>query len=257
MLLPAGETGLRGQSIVAYVEGPGVQVTSVTSTSGVTTENFNWLSGGTYTSPVATAIGTYEGSSTSKFAIVSANQYGGAGGTGKYFAVGAESGSSAPVQLNLYAEANYFGFWWSAGDRNNSITFLQDGTALATFTTATLVALLPKTAGATVTAINGTTYSTTGYYGNPNNAQDSNEPFAYVDVIATGLQFNQIQFANTISTGFESDNHSVAAGVTGPGDGDVVVQNVELITPEPIPFTMMALGLVLIGGSRLRRHRAE
>ena len=87
-------------------------------------------------------------------------QYGGAGGSGNYFAIGAESSSTDPVTLSLSSEANYFGFWWSAGDVNNSITLLQNSTALATFTTANIVALLPNTLNGTVTAINGIVYNT-------------------------------------------------------------------------------------------------
>jgi hypothetical protein len=95
---------------------------------------------------VSTAIGTYEGTSADPFEIISADQYGGAGGSGNYFAVGSETGSPGvdAVTLDLSSENNYFGFWWSAGDVNNSITLLQNGTVLATFTTAELVALLPK-----------------------------------------------------------------------------------------------------------------
>jgi hypothetical protein len=194
---------------------------------------------------------------------VSANQYGGAGGTGEYFAVGAESSSTAPVTLALTSEANYFGFWWSAGDVNNSITFLQNGVALATFTTANVVALLPNTVSGTVTAINGSVYNTKNYYGNPNNlSQDNAEPFAYIDVIANGIQFNQIQFSNpTTASGFESDNHSVAAGVTDPPSGDVIVENVPLTAaataPEPETWILLVAGVGVIGFSRWMRFGFE
>lgn len=247
---------LHATSIVAYVEAPSVQTSSV---GNITTENFNSIAAGIYTTNYVSAIGTYVGTSSNKYAIVAADQFGGAGGTGNYFAIGAQSGSATPVTLNLNAEANYFGFWWSAGDANNAITFLQNGTALATFTTANLIALLPDTANGTVTAINGTSYHTNTYYGNPNNtSQDTNEPFAYVDIIATGIQFNQIQFSNsnTTGSGFESDNHSVANGVSGPPGGDVLVQNVPLTpaaVPEPGTWALLLSGLAAAGLMRSRR----
>lgn len=246
----------KANSIVAYVEGPGVQSSSV---SNIATETFEGATPGIYTNSFSSSIGAYQGTGESKFAIVRADQYGGAGGTGNYFAVGAESHSADPVRLTLSSEANYFGFWWSAGDRNNSITFLQDGVALATFTTADLVTLLPNTPSGLVTAINGQTYATQDYYGNPNSHNDTNEAFGYVDIIANGLYFNQIDFGNNGSTGtgFESDNHSVAANVLAPPDGDVVVQDVPLteaaMAPEPntVVFLLTALG----GGLAWRRVR--
>ena len=245
---------LHAASIVAYVEPPTVQSTSV---SGVSTEGFDSLGAGIVTSGFSSTIGLYEGSPSTPFSIVAADQYGGAGGTGNYFAVGAESNSDAPVALLLNNQANYFGFWWSAGDPNNSITFAENGVALATFTTANLVNLLPNSPSGTVTAINGSIYNTVNYYGNPNSLLDTTEAFAYVDVIATGLLFNEIIFSNPNSTGFESDNHSVATGVTGPPLADVIVQDVPLTadaTPEPGTWMMLVLGIGTIGISKKWRR---
>ena len=142
--LMVGPVALPGNTIVAYVEAPTIQASSVPS---ITTETFDALTPGIYSTSVVGAIGTYVGTSTIPFAIVGADSYGGAGGSGRYFAVGSESGSAGAVVLDLSSEENYFGFWWSAGDSQNSVTFLQDGTPLATFTTANLVTLLPRSAG--------------------------------------------------------------------------------------------------------------
>ena len=120
------------------------------------------------------------------------------------------------VTLDLSSENNYFGFWWSAGDVNNSITLLLNGTALATFTTANLAALLPDTAGTSVTAVDGAQYNTINYYGNPADGEDTNEPFAHLNIIATGRQVNQVLFSNPGNTEFESDNHSVAPRLIRP-----------------------------------------
>jgi hypothetical protein len=242
-------------TIVAYVEAPTIQASSL---SNITTVDFNGFATGNYTTPLVTAIGTYEGTSSEKFQIIAADQYGGAGGTGNYFAVGTESGSAGPVLLNLNAQENYFGFWWSAGDVNNSISFFENGTLLATFTTANIVSLLPNTSNGIVTAINGSTYNTKSYYGNPNNTtKDTGEPFAYVDVIANGLTFNQISFSNTLSTGFESDNHSVAVGVVDPPSGDVIVENVPLTAaaqaPEPSTLLLLAAVLCCAATWKIRR----
>ena len=249
--LTFGPIALHAGTIEAYVEAPTVQSSSV---GGITTETFNGLPVGFYGTSVSTAIGTYEGTSADPFEIISADQYGGAGGSGNYFAVGSETGSPGvdAVTLDLSSENNYFGFWWSAGDVNNSITLLQNGTVLATFTTAELVALLPNSSATTVTAIDGAQYNTINYYGNPNDGQDANEPFAYVDIIATGLEFNQVLFSNPGNTGFESDNHSVANGVTQPPSGDVIIGTLQLTTPEPTSWALAILGLGALIFGRIR-----
>ncbi len=252
--LTFGTRVLQGTSIVVYVEAPTVQSSSVT---GVTTENFDELAPGNYTTSYTNigGIGTYRGTPTTPFAIIAADQIGGAGGSGNYFAVGSETGSQGSVELDLSSEANYFGFWWSAGDVNNSVTFLLDGTALATFTSLDIITLLPNSVGTTVQAVNGTNYNTIDYYGNPNNGNDANEPYAYVDIIATGLQFNQILISDPQFTGFESDNHSVANGVAIPPTGDVFVSALEL-TPEALPepgsWRLTILGIGVVAFARLR-----
>ncbi len=64
------------------------------------------------------------------------------------------------LMLDLDTNANYFGFWWSAGDINNSISFFENGVLLATFDTADIVSLLPNSPTGKDTAINGSTYNT-------------------------------------------------------------------------------------------------
>jgi hypothetical protein len=144
--------------------------------------------------------------------------------------------------LTLNSPSNYFGFWWSAGDASNVLTFYSAGQLVATFTTAQIVTLIPNDPNTTVTAINGSTYNTDKYYDNPNGG-DASEPFAYVDFIATGLTFDQIGFSNSLGSGFESDNHSVASNVTGPPITDVIIENVPLAAPEPASYGMIGGGL--------------
>ena len=247
-------------TIVAYVEAPGFQASSL---SGITTTDFNSLSTGNYSTPLTTAIGVYQASSSDQFRVIGADNYGGAGGIGNYFAIGSESGFTGPLVLDLNSDANYFGFWWSAGDANNTISFLENGVLYATFDTADIVGLLPNSPSGTVTAINGSTYNTQNYYGNPNNlAQDTQEPFAYVDVIANGLTFNQISFSNAnLFSGFESDNHSVAVGITDPPTGDVIVESVPLTaaaqTPEPGTAFLLVAALGGLGLLKSRRSAVK
>jgi hypothetical protein len=190
--------------VVFTVEGAGVQSTTV---AGATTETFDELTPGalgSYVSPV----GTFNGG-----AIVEANQYGGAGGTGNYFAVGAESGTTSAT-LTFNSAQDYLGLWWSAGDANNTLKFYNGATLLATFTTATLI---------------GSGYLTSAFYGNPNSdflGRDNLEPFDYLNFTGThGTTFTSVEFDNTTSTGFELDNVSISASVTTPPGNNFVPES--------------------------------
>ena len=131
-------------------EAPGVQSSAV---AGVTTETFNSFGTGQYSS-LETAFGTL--STSASLAIVAADSYGGAGGTGNYMAFGAESGSGNPVTLTFKGPESYFGFWWSAADANNSVTFYSGSSALASSTkrapSASQVLATPTTATLTTGA---------------------------------------------------------------------------------------------------------
>jgi uncharacterized protein (TIGR03382 family) len=255
MLGFAALTALPGMagSISLYISQPGQQTSSVT---GTTVTTFDSLAPGNVTAPYVSPIGTYNASSTSPFNVQAANQYGGAinGATmTSYFTIGAQSGTSAPVSVRLNQDADYFGFWWSAGDANNGISLYNGSTMLAHFTTQMLITLLNGGAGQ-VTATDGATYNASSYYGNPNTGQNGGQPYAFVDIVATGLTFDTIVFDNSgsVGTGFESDNHTItSAPVTLSGD-HVFAGNLNATTPEPAPFMLMAGGLVLIAAGRRR-----
>ncbi len=248
MTIPCGEAA----SIIAYVEAPGVEATSV---AGATTVNFDGLTRGIFTSALVTTIGTYDAGGGPAYAITGADAYGGAGDKGNYMAIGAQSGSTGPVILTLNTPSNYFGFWWSAGDSQNSVSFYNGAQLLATISTAQLVALIPNDGSKTVTTVNGSVYHANQYYNNPNGG-DASEPFAYVDFIATGLTFNRVAFSNaSLGTGFESDNHSVASNVIAPPTSDVMLQNLPLSTPEP--GTCGLIGMALCGVALVARKKAR
>ncbi len=239
---------LQASQIAVYLSAPSSESSTVTFSGGVTstTETFNSGSGrySSYTS----AIGTYTG----PILIQAADQYGGANGS-NYMVFGAQNSSSAPVTLTLNAPADYFGFWWSAGDANNGITLYSSGTKLAHLSTADISNLL---SGQKVTALNGQQYNSSQYYCNPNNtSQDCSEPFAYVNLVATGLTFDTIVFdnSNTTGTGFESDNHTVANGTAIVPTTSVTVENLVLATPEPGTTVLLLSALGLLGCGRVRR----
>jgi RHS repeat-associated protein len=202
-----------------YLSPPGVQSTTV---SGATTETFDALSTGVYdTTYVSTAgLGTYTGSATQPFTIMAPGEFGGSIDSSStsptnYFAAG-QVGPSAitdPVTLSLAQPASYFGFWWSAAEQYNRVALYSGSTLYGVFSTADLLGFLNNGAG-TISALNGTSYQTNAYFGDPNitsGTNDSGDPFAYISFAVTGPTITQITFYNTPQTasGFSSDNHSV------------------------------------------------
>ncbi len=188
----------------------------------MTTETFDGFSTGQYSS-LTTAVGML--TSSGAFSVVAADIYGGAGGTGNYFAVGAQSNSADPVTLTFSGPQSYFGLWWSAADANNTLTFYSGATELASFTTASAFAGLGSS-----------------YFGNPNNGGDTGEPFAYMNFNGvSGTTFTSVVFSNngTTSTGFESDNWSINA------------------VPEPSSLVLSSTAALIVGlALRRRRPRA-
>ncbi|MFN6481637.1 MULTISPECIES: hypothetical protein [unclassified Nostoc] len=188
-------------------------------TQGYSATGFQWNNG-------TKNIGSY-----SNTLILDPDQYGAAGGTGKYFDVDTNrSGNGQTVStLNLTSPQSYFGLWWSAGDASNVLTFLSQGQVVFSMTTADVVNYI---AGLS---------NKSSYYGNPNSAfqnQDSGEPFAFINFYDVGGTFDQVQFTNIGGSGFESDNHTVATGYKSI-TGNVVTQ--------AVPESSSVLGVFAIG----------
>lgn len=215
---------------VLTAEAAGVQSTRVANT---TTETFDGIVAGKYPS-LTTAIGTI---SSPNVAIVPANSYGGAGGTGKYAAFGAQSGSSTAL-LTLTNAATYFGFWWSAADSQNQIDFLSGGKVVASFDPTTALNALGN-----------------DYFRNPNNGADGGEKFAYLNLFGiNGSSFDQVRFSNlSQGTGFESDNWSVASTAFTRATSGTVIGGI----PEPSSLLMVASGVVGVGALAVRRRRGR
>ncbi len=167
-------------------ETPGTQV----STSGfhsVGVENFNARTNGepqNFTSNFGgtTFTGVYTG-----VGINSADQFGGANGTGKY--ANARNSRSYTIDLTSTEPqgVTYFGFWLSALDANNNVTFFQGANQLFTFSAAnarSFILGLPNN---------------DDYRGNPNAPflnQNNSEPYSFLNFYARGnTRFDRIVFA--------------------------------------------------------------
>jgi hypothetical protein len=262
LLVLATAVTVRGSTIAIYISPPSVKYSEV---AGSTVATFDSLAPGNVTTPYASAIGTYNASPGSPFHVNAADQYGGATDPANpttptnYFTIGVQSGTSAPVSVTLNQGADYFGFWWSAGDANNGVSLYAGNFLLVRFTTQVLLSMLNGGAGK-VTAINGTKYNSSAYYGNPNapSGRNTGEPYVFIDMVAIGVTFDKVVFdnTNTTSSGFESDNHTVFdTPVTISGD-HVFVTTLPLAAPEPSDALLIGAGLLLIAAGLRLKHAA-
>ena len=178
--------------IVTYAEKAGSETSSIVNSSVLTFDN---IATGYHTSTNDTAL-TWAGVGTfDNLNIVSAGPYGGANNT-NYMVVGVDVNTKSTLTLNT--PSSYFGFWWSAGDKENVLDFYSGangtGNLVAQFTTTNLLKTLPKS-----------------YYGNPNSGynegKDAGEPFAFINFFGTtDTSWKSIVIKNSLATGFEADN---------------------------------------------------
>ena len=74
--------------------------------------------------------------------------------------------NGSPVTITFNSPVGYFGLLWCAVDAGNSLTLYdQNSAVIGTFKASTFTALLPATGS--LTALDGTTYNTADYHGQP------------------------------------------------------------------------------------------
>lgn len=223
--------------------------------AGTSTETFEEATGTykTLTSSTLPATTTFTTAGTG-FTINANGQYG-AGGQNNYLGVPSGTGS---ITITMGSSVGYFGLMWCAVDAGNSLTLYdQNNAVIGTFNAATFSQILP-TSG-TVKAVNGNTYNTANYYGQPTgttstaNRQNAGEQYAYLNFVAQGAtKISKIVESETGAT-FESDNYSIlsTAPTVSPSSNLVFVTTV----PEPSTWAMIlgtgGLMMLTIG----RRHR--
>jgi hypothetical protein len=235
-------------SVTYESEAFGIQ-TSHSTFSVVGVENFDSLPTGfqSFTTDFGTS-GAINGS-YSGVQIIPADQYGGAGGSGQYAVTFSSSGYSLDLTSTIRGGVTYFGYWLSALDHGNQVSFYSHGHLLFTFAPQDVI-----------DAVNA--HANPGsYYGNPNApflGNDGGEPFIFLNFYADSGSFDRIVFAEVPqSGGYESDNHTVGRWLTK--SGTPVPLNNSFVpeggVPEPATWAMMLIGFGAVGFAARQRRQ--
>lgn len=188
---------VKAELIITYAEDPSLNQSSL---SGSQVFDFNTMSIGYQKNVSWKGVGTFD-----QLYINKADAYGGAADAtnpkGSLYSV---QGAGTPVTgstLQLDIASSYFGMWWSAGDPRNVLTFYSGDTLVGTFTTSSLLNLLPST-----------------YDGNPINRKiNSGEPYAFINFYGDEkTTWDRIVLTNDGSSGFESDNYTTRVAAWDP-----------------------------------------
>jgi hypothetical protein len=172
--------------------------------------------------------------------VVKADQYGGATGNDQYAAAGIRTNASYSILFDK--DLTYFGYWLSALDNGNQVSFYSDGVEVFTFTPDNVRELVDHIPGRP-------------HYGNPTapfKDQNDDEPYVFLNFFAEeGTSFDEIVFLqlNPNNAGYESDNHTV--GIWKEQSGTVVPPSQ---VPEPGTLLLVAAGLAAAGALRQRRR---
>ena len=176
----------------------------------------------------AQIAGTYSGGIT----ISNTYEWGGAGGAGYYPTVSNSSYTLTLTTSGGLPGVNYFGMWLSALDSANELQFYEGSVLLYTFTPTMFVSLVGPCPNAS-----------NAFCGNPNNQEDANEQFAFLNFYDETGYFNKIVFSESDSSGLESDNQTV--GYMNP----VVPTGTPIAaTPEPASFVLLLIGVLALLG---------
>lgn len=197
----ANESNSRG--ITVTIEAPTIQSSQLPNPSEYYVIDFEDLSG-TNAFSKTNSNTTY--SYSNDLEVKNANQWGGANGS--KFITQERLESIRSYSISVSEDQKYFGFWWSAGDPYNVITFKNDGADVASFKTADLVNFID----------NSGVVNTSAYKGNPAYNGDKTghlrEPFSFVNVFFNDSSaYDEIVVATITEGGsaFESDNHTFSA----------------------------------------------
>ncbi|OYU15806.1 MAG: hypothetical protein CFE37_03265, partial [Alphaproteobacteria bacterium PA4] len=188
-----------------------------------------------------TIVGVYR-----NVTLLSQDRYGGANGEGNYAVTFDSKGYSLDLSTNFEGGVNYFGYWLSALDSGNTVTFYSKGEKLFTFNPDDVINALKQAKEPEL------------YYGNPNEkfrGENKGEPYVFVNFFNDKGSFDRVEFAeNPMVGGYESDNHTVGYFLT-KGTGTQVNLGGAGGVPEPASWAMLIAGFGLVGTMMRRRAR--
>lgn len=204
------------------------QLTGGTTTAVTGTETFNARplaavnSGTAFTTSIGS--GAITANFSGSFGILIADQYGGAGKTGRYLATSSVSGLSIKFSnTGTVKGVNYVGLATSAIDDGNVVELLRQNTVLASFSAVTLKKALKKCPDVA-----------NPYCGNPTSNENVSEPYGFVNFFDLDGYFDEIKLRQTCCGTFEVDN--LTAGFREA--------NIMFGQPVDVPEPMSALLLV-------------
>ncbi len=223
-----------GRGITVTIEAPGVQSTQLPNAYEYYVIDFEDQSG---TNTFTKTNGNTTYSYSNDLQVKNADEWGGAN-VSKYIT---QSESSVEVfnrtfTINVNESQKYFGFWWSAGDPYNVITFKNNGMEVASLRTENLVNFIDSSG----------VVSTQDYLGNPNPAYASlenehkTEPFSFVNVFFNNdLVYDEIVITSEKdNSAFESDNHTFSA-VPQVIRGEVISNNAPVANDDTARTTIL------------------
>lgn len=194
---------VRAELIVTFTEDPNLNRSSL---SGTNVFSFDSISTGFQQNVVWRDVGTFD-----KLFVKAADAYGGATDAmnpkGSIYSL---QGAGTPVTsttLQLDIASSYFGMWWSAGDPRNVLRYYSGDTLVGTFTTESLLSVLPST-----------------YFGNPRDRSiNRSEPYAFINFYGDEkTSWDRIVLTNDGKSGFESDNFTSRVAAWNPAkDGEL------------------------------------
>lgn len=236
------------QLLVSYAENPDALNSTLSNTSVFT---FNNLPLGQNQNAQWAGTGSFD-----NLYILAANRYGGAPDAanpdGTNYSVQSDTlggGVTPSTTLTLNSQSAYFGFWWSAGDATNVISFYKGGDLVAKYTTETLLDVLA---------------GQPAYKGNPiDRSVNASQSYAFINFLGLdGTTWDKIVLTNLGESGFESDNYtSRVTPWSEPTDGPlpgvpVAIVNGEIVTQVPEASTSLLLGAAGLAAAFRRRRSA-